>query len=52
MATITLTKDQTPSGINMTFSATNHEAYGPGSLFIYEWAKKPEGTYFLKQIKP
>ena len=52
LETLTFTKDQTPSGIDMKFSPTNHEAYGPGSLFIYEWAKKPEGTYFLKQVKP
>jgi len=52
LETVTFAKDQDPSGIEMKFSATNHEAYGPGSLFIYEWAKKPEGTYFLKQVKP
>ena len=52
LETLSFTKDETPSGIVMQFSATNHEAYGPGSLFIYEWAKKPDATYFLRQVKP
>lgn len=52
LETLSFTKDETPSGIAMKFSPTNHEAYGPGSLFIYEWAKKPDGAYFLRQIKP
>ncbi len=52
LETLTLSKDQTPSGIDMKFSPSNHEAYGQGSLFVYEWAKKPDGTYFLRQVKP
>jgi branched-chain amino acid transport system substrate-binding protein len=42
--------DQIPSGIPVKYSASAHEEFGPGTLFLYQWSKKPTGEYYLEEI--
>ncbi|GIW09200.1 MAG: hypothetical protein KatS3mg061_0257 [Dehalococcoidia bacterium] len=50
LETLSFEADEVPSGIPVKFGPGDHEAMKEGTLFIYRWSKKPDGTYFLEEV--
>lgn len=47
--TLNVKADELPQPVNASFSADDHELYGPNDFYIYKWAKASDGTYLLNQ---
>lgn len=41
---------QTVLDVHERFSSSNHDAVGLEGIFIYQWAKQPDGKFRLKQL--
>jgi len=37
-------------GVREKFSASNHNAVPQEGIFVYQWAKQPDGKFRLKQL--
>ncbi|MEQ8677633.1 MAG: ABC transporter substrate-binding protein [Aggregatilineales bacterium] len=45
------TADETPAGVAVSFTPENHEPFGEGSLYFYEWYLKDDGeSYGFREV--
>ena len=50
MESLDIPATQSPMGIHITYSSSNHETYAGKQFYVYQWQPGSDGKYLMKQI--
>ena len=50
MESLDIPADQSPMGIHITYSSSNHETYAGKQFYVYQWLPGSDGKYLMKQV--